>query len=66
MMRIQKNSSTQRFAYFPTKMYSGKWIWWQHYIRATEGKEVPALPVAWQGEYRRFTESEWSLELLKL
>lgn len=68
-MRLQKHSEARYFAYIPTKLYSGKWIWWRYYIRATAGEEVfdeTSLALGWRAEYRRFTEPEWTWELLKL
>mgnify|MGYP006447091643 CR=1 FL=1 len=55
------------FAYIPTKTYSGKWLWWRYYIRATAGELtlVGESGIVWKNEYRRFTESEWTLELIK-
>jgi len=55
------------FAYIPTKTYSGKWVWWRYYVRATAGELIPIgeLGIGFRSEYRRFTESEWTLELIK-
>lgn len=67
-MKLEIQSSKKYFSYIPTKMHSGKWIWRKYYIRATAGEEVfdeTTLALGWRSEYRRFTESEWCLELLK-
>lgn len=59
--------SKRKFAWYPVKTYSGKRIWWSHYIQATAGKIIPVgeTGMAWKSEYRLFTESEWTMELLK-
>jgi len=66
-MNLDIHSGKRKFAYIPTKTYSGKRIWCQYYIRATAGKiiHLGESRMAFRSEYRRFTESEWSMELLK-
>jgi len=59
--------SERKFAYVPVKTYSGKHIWFRYYIRTNEitlrffGKKFLGSKI----EYKRFTELEWTLELLK-
>jgi len=66
-MNLDIHSGKRKFAYIPIKTYSGKRIWWHYYVRATAGEIIPVgeSGMAWRSEYRRFTESEWSMELLK-
>jgi hypothetical protein len=66
-MELERQSLKKYFSYIPTKMHSGKWIWRRHYIRATAKELVTLgeLALGCKSEYRRFTESEWILELLK-
>lgn len=57
----------RKFAYIPIKTHSNKRIWFRYYIRAN------AITLRYFGrnflgsrnEYRRFTEEEWTLEMLK-
>jgi hypothetical protein len=62
-------SDTERkFAWHPVKTHSGKRIWCRYYIRADSitlryfGKKFLGSKI----ECRIFTESEWTLELLKV
>ena len=59
--------TVRKFAYIPVKTYSGKRIWCRYYIQADAitlkylGKKYLGSKI----ECRIFTESEWTLELLK-
>ena len=57
----------RKFAYVPVKTYAGSRVWLRHYVKAdtiviryTENK----FPVS-NNHIRIFTESDWTLELLK-
>lgn len=65
---MKYQSSKRYFSYIPTKMNSGKWIWFDYYIKANFGEltRLGNTGLGWKRKYKRFTEFEWDLELLKL
>jgi hypothetical protein len=54
----------EKFAWYPMRTTSGKWIWWKKYIKLMKIYWGPSGegPVIYKEFY---TENEWTLQLIK-